>query len=226
MTYTLYNRLGSGGFAVEAVLALAGVGVRYTPIESAPSTPLGEKVAHVNPWGQVPALELPDGTVMTETAAILIYLADAEAGVRDGPHLWNEDPHAALRWNVFMAVNIYEGVLRIAYPDRYFDAALTDGSEAAVAASVQAAARKRNHDAFRMVEQSVDEGQFILGVKMSACDVFLAMLYAWHRRKPDLPKCTAITERVACHRLVNPIWEKNFGDRLGENWHGARPQWG
>ena len=225
MAYTLHNRLGSGGFAVEAVLALAGAEYRYIPIESVPSTPLGEKITHINPWGQVPALETPDGKVVTETAAILIHLADAEASVRDGPHLWNPDPPAFLRWTVFMAVNIYEGILRGTYPDRYFDAALIDGDPDAVVASVRAAAKQRNHDAFTMIERAVDQGGFILGTQMSACDVFLAMLYAWHRKKPDLPKCTEITERVACHRVVNPIWEKNFDARLEEKWHRARPLW-
>lgn len=225
MAYTLHNRLGSGGFAVEAVLALSGADYSYTPIESVPSTPLGEKITHINPWGQVPALETPDGKVVTETAAILIYLAQTEAGVRDGPHLWNPDPPSLLRWQVFMGVNIYEGVLRGTYPDRYFDAALVAGDREAVIASVKSAARKRNHDAFAMIEDEVEQDRFILGPRMSACDVFLAMLYAWHRKQPDLPNCTAIAEKVACHRVVNPIWEKNFDARLEEKWHRARPLW-
>lgn len=31
----------------------------------------------INPRGQIPALTLPDGTVVTESAAIVLHLADA-----------------------------------------------------------------------------------------------------------------------------------------------------
>lgn len=34
MSYILHNRLGSGGFVVEATLALAGLEYVYEPIES------------------------------------------------------------------------------------------------------------------------------------------------------------------------------------------------
>jgi len=75
MTYRLYNRVSSGGFAVEAALALAGADCELVELSSAPGTPLPASFRAVNPWGQVPTLVLPDGTVMTETGAILIHLA-------------------------------------------------------------------------------------------------------------------------------------------------------
>lgn len=137
-----------------------------------------------------------------------------------------------------MSVNIYEGILRQSYPHRYFDVssgldAKNPASDTVVEAAVQAemsmciktSAKKRVHEAFLLLEDVIDEGDFLLGPKMSSCDIFLALLYAWHNKQPDLPKCCEITRRVASHRLINPIWERNFHDRLDEKWHEIRPLW-
>lgn len=52
MPYKLYNRLGSGGFAVEAALALAGVDFEFVEVDSVPGTPLPESFRDINPWGK------------------------------------------------------------------------------------------------------------------------------------------------------------------------------
>lgn len=239
--YVLHNRLGSGGFVVEAAFALAGVDLVYEPLQSAPSTPLGDAVAAMNPWGQVPILTTPDGRVLTEVAAIIIYLDRDVAAFRESPLLAHNDPAAFIRWSVFASVNIYENVLRRCYPDRYAAPPLDlsddapeamrtfqTGIEAVVGRSLVAAATSRAHRAFAVLDREIGEkpGDFILGETLSMCDLLVAMLYAWQRRKRDLPNCSRLTELVASHRVVNPIWERNFGRRLDEKWHENRTLWG
>ena len=73
--------------AVEAALTL--MGQRYELIEAmtfGPGAPDGGAVQAANPMRQVPALVLPDGQVMTESAAILIRLGELhpEAGLGPG----------------------------------------------------------------------------------------------------------------------------------------------
>lgn len=236
MSYILHNRLGSGGFVVEATLELAGLEYTYEPIESKPNTPVQERIAHINPWGQVPVLEVPNGKVLTEVAAIICYLTQSENACHSGPNLWNNDYASFLRWSIFMSVNIYEGILRQSYPYRYFDFSSSSNTESSareavidtaiktgMALSVKMSARKRVHKAFLLLEEIIHKDEFLLGPQMSCCDIFLAMLYAWHNKQPDLPKCCEITHRIATHTLINPIWERNFHDRLDEKWHEARP---
>ena len=86
MSYILHNRLGSGGFVVEATLALAGLEYVYELIESKPNTPVQEHISHINPWCQVPVLEIPNGKILTEVAAIICYLAQNENTCHSGPH--------------------------------------------------------------------------------------------------------------------------------------------
>lgn len=238
MAYVLHNRLGSSGFLVEAMLTAANVPFAYEPLKSLPNTPVRPLVQRVNPWGQVPVLVTPDGTVLTECGAILIYLVEHEPGCARGPHLFvppddegnggskggggSRASAACLRWTVFLSVNAYEGILRQSYPRRYFDPFDDDDDlNSKVEESVQLAARKRTHAAFKLLEEHVlaknKEGhKFLLGERMSPVDVYLACLYAWHNKQADLPGCTEITRRVATHEVIGPVWERNFRDRLDE----------
>jgi len=73
---TLYGTKGSGSAAVE------GAARRRAAVSARGCGELGaharlEKLKRVNPLVQVPSLVLEDGAVMTESAAILIWLACA-----------------------------------------------------------------------------------------------------------------------------------------------------
>lgn len=228
MKYKLHNRLGSGGFVIQATLAAAKVDFAYAPIQSVPNQPLGPQMDGLNAWGQVPVLELADGTLISETAAILAHLSYAEPSIKQGPDLWIDNHPLFLRWSVFLAVNVYEGILRKSYTHRYFsataDRSATMGDDvksddAKVSAAIRHAAQERVHAAFKCIEEATCEHNFLLSDRMSPCDIFLAMLYAWHNQKPDLPKCTWITTQVATHEDIGPIWEQNFHDRLDFKWH-------
>src|SRR5271155_3466612 len=76
MSFMLYGATGSGSTAIEAALTLIGADFRFVdaaswrPREAAGVTELKK----VNPLVQLPTLVLPGGEVLTESAAILIYL--------------------------------------------------------------------------------------------------------------------------------------------------------
>jgi hypothetical protein len=48
--------------------------------------------------------------------------------------------------------------------------------------------------------------QFYGGKTMSVGDVYLAMLCAWHRDSTGFPGCEGLTQRVAGHPVVAPLW--------------------
>jgi GST-like protein len=74
---------------------------------------IGETVLHdlahnpavlkVNPFGQVPALVLPGGEVMTESAGILIWLADRYPDAALAPPPSDEKRPALLRWMAYVS---------------------------------------------------------------------------------------------------------------------------
>ena len=75
--YKLWGRAGWGSTIVEAQLAWYGLPFTFEAVEDLFRTPdAAAKLAKVNPLAQVPTLVLPDGSVMSESAAITLLLAD------------------------------------------------------------------------------------------------------------------------------------------------------
>ena len=206
MTYRLYNRVGSGGFVAEAALAMADAPYELEELDSKPGTPLPESFRATNPWRQVPTLVLPDGSTLTETAAILIHIAACFPDKGLAPPPGTPEHAAFLRWMVFTNVNIYEAVLRRSYPSRY----TTDPDSIE---STQEAAIARMGDALTVLENAINPGPFLLGETMSVADIYVAMLFVWFRGTIDAPRLTALTEGVRQHSVVGPIWRRHFGDR-------------
>ena len=121
MSLTLYGHRGSGSAAMEAAQVLAHL--PYRPVQAASWVPESavDELRRNNPLAQIPALTFGDGSVMTESAAILI-----ELGLRHpASGLLPADPAAraqALRGLVYLAANCYAMIGVIDFPDRVIDA--------------------------------------------------------------------------------------------------------
>src|SRR5215218_3677442 len=104
---TLYGAAGSGSIAVEAALTL--LGIPYTLVEAVTwaEPEARERVAPANPMRQVPTLVLPGGEVMTESAAILIHLAEAHPEAQLVPAADDPLRRQFLRWMVYVSSAIY-----------------------------------------------------------------------------------------------------------------------
>lgn len=208
MRYKLYNREGSGGFVVEAALTLAGAPFDLMQLDTLPGTPLPDSFRSVNPWRQVPTLVMRDGTTMTETAAILLHLAACYPDKALAPPPATAAHGQLMRWMIFASVNIYEALLRSAYPDRY---TLEGGNLDAV----RQAAVKRMGEGLSLLEAQLETGPFILGPEqpMSVADLYVAMLFCWSKAHEQFPRLASMTDAVRHHPVVAPIWLRHFGNR-------------
>jgi glutathione S-transferase len=204
--YLLYGSNGSGSASVEAALALTGTEYRVVQTPTAEGMHLTEDFKDINPRQQVPALRLPDSSVMTEGSAMMLHLADALPAARLAPAPGTPARAQHDRWLVFMAVNIYEGELRKGYSDRYTDdPAGIEGVRTSADAYV-----KRHH---AILEDAI-VGPFILGPEMTMADVYLWMLAGWMDQDwlaAHCPKITALAATIAQNPLVAPIHAVHFG---------------
>src|SRR5256885_9843581 len=73
--YKLYGRANAGSLAVQIVLEEIGAPYELLWVGRTPAEL--ETFRRINPAGKVPALVLPDGTAVFESAAILIHLTNA-----------------------------------------------------------------------------------------------------------------------------------------------------
>ena len=206
--YKLYWDVGTGAFVVQALLEEAGARYERIAVSLDGEEQRAADYLAVNPMAQIPTLILPDGTVMTESAAIVLHLADAhpEAGLAPRPGT----PARARfdRWLLVMATNLYETCLRVYDPDRYT-------ADPAGEAAVSAAARAQFDRGFDLLEREVLEpGPHVLGEAFSALDPYLAMLAWWHKDLPALlarsPRVARICESVRQRPAIAPLWPTYF----------------
>ena len=72
---TLYDAPGSSSMAAHVVLEEAGAEYETRFVDEDAGEHRTEAYLRVNPRGKVPALRLPDGTVLVENVAIQTYVA-------------------------------------------------------------------------------------------------------------------------------------------------------
>jgi glutathione S-transferase len=204
--YKLYARQGAGSAAVEAFLALLGVPFEVIDV---PKTDTGMAPAwfiKMNPRGEVPALQLPDGSVMTESAAMMIHLADAHPEAGLAPALGTGARAQYLRWMIYLAVAPYTSDLRMYYPDRYS----TDPTHAEAIKAKAIIDLARDFDVFAA---EMGEGPFVLGNKLSAADLYAAMLLTWSDDVEGLfakhSKLKRLYDAVAESKAVREVWDRN-----------------
>jgi len=203
--YTLYGRPGSGSSCVEAMLALTGANHAIVDIGKA-DTQAQDRLKALNPLGQVPTLVLPSGETMTESAAILIHLADLVPAKKLAPPIGDPARALFLRLMVYLSANLYMSFLRYYYPDRYT-------ADPTGAAAVKAAAAARIDYEWDVFAGLLAPGRFALGEEMSVVDLYAAMLIDWSADSAALvarqPRLGAIADGVASSPAVAPVWKRN-----------------
>jgi glutathione S-transferase len=204
--FKLYGRPGSGSGACEAVMALTGL--PHELIDLQRWTPGGAPAGFLalNPFGQVPALVLPGGGVMTESAAICLYLADLAPEAQLAPLPGHSKRASYLRWMVYLAANNYMTAHRFYYPDRHTTA--QDGAD-----GVKAAAIQRANFEWTILAGAIGKGPYLLGEEMGAADIYAAMLMSWDLDVPALfkahPSLKALYSAVARHPKIAPVWRRH-----------------
>ena len=106
--FKLYARKGAGSAAVEAVLALCGADYVIDDLQRDASGAFPAILTSVNPRAEVPTLLLPGGAIMTESAAILIHLADIFPEANLAPAISSPLRPRYLRWNLSRDHGLYE----------------------------------------------------------------------------------------------------------------------
>lgn len=210
MGYILYGRRQTGSMAIEAALDLAGADWTFqlTPRPTT-ETELAALLS-INPRGQVPILIHPDGTVITEGPAILLHLADAfpATGLAPSPgsaaRAWHD------RWLAFYQANVYEGMLRELFPDRY----TTDGASAPAIATAATDYVRRHFRIFEAEIAARPAQPFFCGPKPTVLDIYLWMLCFWMDADwlvANCPSLAAHWHRMRASPVLARIETGHFG---------------
>jgi glutathione S-transferase len=156
--------------ALASHIALAESGLDYSLVKvdhHIHVTEDGQSYFEINPNGYVPALKLPNGEIMTESVAILLYIADQAPERGLCPPAGDPARYRVLSWASFVATEIHQKFMRFTQPG------LTPEQTTAILDLLTQ----------RVVyaDRRLDRGPWLDGDRPTIADIFLFVATGWFK---------------------------------------------
>lgn len=119
----------------------------------------------VNPDGYVPALQLDDGTVLTEGPAIVQYIADNAGATGLAPANGSLDRYKLQQWLNFVSTELHKGFSPL------FNPKLTNEAKEVF--------RERLRERLKTVEAHLARSDYLTGKTFSVADAYLFTVLNW-----------------------------------------------
>lgn len=161
----LYIIPGACSLAVNIALREAGIPFEIARVDLQTGTADdGSDFRKVNPKGYVPALRLENGQVLTETVAVLEYVADREPTVKLAPPAGTMERYRLMEWLSFINSEIHKG-----FSPLFSEQATNEVKLFA-----------RNHLLKRLdYLQAVMSDKYLMGGQFSIADAYLFTVLGW-----------------------------------------------
>ncbi len=152
----------------------------------------------------MPALEIEPGVILTETPAILGYLAELAPRLELLP-LGKLARARANEWMSLLASAVHVAFISSYRPER-------SPSDAAAHAALKVDGKQRFFELLRYVEGRLPAEGFMLGESYSLCDSYAAVFWLWAKRMDlpvaELPRYGRLVERVLARPAVRRALEQ------------------
>ena len=172
--FTLFSCIGTASFAPQMVLEESRLAHNVVEIDISKGAHRSPEYLRINPTGKVPALKLPNGTIMTEASAICLYLADLHKLTTIAPGVSDPDRPLFLKSLIYLATSVQDHYKRYYYPERY---SVDTGN----AQSIREKATEMLSDVWSPIEDQLNaNGPYCLGPRHSVADTYAVMLVSWY----------------------------------------------
>ena len=162
----LFYKAGACSLSPHIVLREAGLDFTAEKVDLAlKKTESGADYLAINPKGQVPALLLDDGSLLTEGVAIVQYLADRVPDRGLIPAAGTLSRYHAIEWLNYIATELHKGfspLFNPKTPDEY-----------------KTIAREKLDKQFDYLDSVLAKQHFLLGNKFSVADAYLFTILRW-----------------------------------------------
>lgn len=201
--YTLYYSPASASMVVHLALLEIGVPYRLERVDLHAGGQRQPGYLKLNPEGVVPTL-VTDGEPVTESAALLMALAERHPDAHLAPIPGSAERAAWYQWIVYL--NTLAATYRL-----WFYPADLGASEHPSA--VRDALRRKIEGAWDRLEHHVTAagGPYLMGREFSGADLYLTMLMRWSRKMPrpatQWPALKALADRVRERRSWKKLYE-------------------
>ncbi|HSC82452.1 MAG TPA: glutathione S-transferase N-terminal domain-containing protein, partial [Pseudomonas sp.] len=163
---TLFISPGACSQASHIVLRELGLPIQVEQVALlTPDSP----IHRINPLGRVPALQLDDGTLITENSAILPYLADQVPGTPLFAPAGSVERGLIQSWLGYLGSEVHAASFRPRNrPERY-------SADESAHPGIRAQAQVQLLKAFEHIERHLDGRQWLVGDRYSIADAYLGV---------------------------------------------------
>ncbi|MBL8311362.1 MAG: glutathione S-transferase family protein [Burkholderiales bacterium] len=206
--HVLYGSRGSGSAAIEVALQCCGLPFRVVRASTwEPDSAIAE-LEKINPLKQIPTLVLPDGTVISESAAILIHLGISHPG--SGLLSPNASQRASqLRGLVYIAANCYSAVSVSDFPERW-----CADPDKQTNARVRTAARAQLHRNWEIFAELFIPAPWLSGTTPGALDYLAAVVSRWSGAREHLQSTHSAflqtLHAIEAHPQAAPVFARHW----------------
>ena len=188
----LYFSPGACSLSPRIVAAEAGIPLEFEKVDLASKkTAGGRDFTTINPKGYVPALELDDGTVLSEGPAIVQYLGDLKPDSTIVPKNLTLARYRLQEWLAYINSEIHKSYGPLFRPN--------------VTPELRKEKEEELRKRYAVVDKALAKGPFLLGEQFTAADAYLFTVTNWAGfLKIDLqsPNVQAFSQRVAARPAV------------------------
>jgi len=134
----------------------------------------------LNPAGRIPTLIDGELTIF-ESPAICVHLAEANPAAKLIPSIGNNNRAMFFQWLMYLTNTVQAELMVYFYPQKHT-------TESSNSESIKTAQEERITEMFQLLDQELENKDFLIGDSISACDYFLFMLAVWadEFKKPPL----------------------------------------
>ncbi len=205
--YTLYGTDDSGSCMIEIALQRCAVPWHRVDASSWQDGEGSEALARINPLKQIPTLVTPDGQVLTESAAILIYL-----GLEfPSSALLAGNRAQILRGLVYIAANCYSAIGIIDYPQRWLG-----NVDETVQTQLVTGTRRYLHQAWAVCADQFADHLFAPSGEPNALGLMAAAVSRWDAAREALstlaPRFAQRLALVDADPVVAPVFARHWPD--------------
>jgi glutathione S-transferase len=188
----LFYAPGACSLSPHIVLKEAGLTFDVVKVDTKTKAMAGGDYRAVNPLGYVPALELDDGTVLTEGPAIVQYIADSVPDKKLAPASGTLERTKLQSWLNFISTELHKGFSPL------FNAAMPEDAKRYF--------RERLATRFQHLDKHLADKDYLMGGSFSVADAYLFTVSNWAAHTGvDLsafPNVLAYRKRVAARPAV------------------------
>jgi len=158
----------------------------------------------LNPAGRIPTL-IDDHMVLFESPAICIYLCEENPEKELMPSLGSPNRAKFFQWLTFLNNTLQAELMIYYYPEKHT-------TNKNCISSIVEAQEERIAEALSILNKELENKEYLLGEKITACDFFLFMLALWSLKIKKSPltfsNINPYLKKLAKHKTIQSVCKK------------------